>query len=321
MYYFIVNKSSRTGKAAEIWSLLEKELEKRNVCYELHFTEYGGHATELATKICEDTKGIKNVMLFVVGGDGTANEVINGITDFDRIYFGYIPTGSGNDLGRGLKISSVNPLQRLATLLDRYGDGSTEIEGEVKDVLNMDLGEVTAADGESRKFAISSGIGIDADVCKQALTSKLKNFLNAIHLGSATYGILTVKTLFSMPLADGVAHVDGVEDFPLKNMIFTAAMNHACEGGGVPMAPSATCTDGKLSLCMVQGIKRFACFLAFPRLLAGKHQNIKGFRLVDCSELVLELDKPMVIHADGEYVGTESTVSFKCLPGLLKVLV
>ena len=85
----------------------------------------------------------------------------------------------------------------------------------------MDLGEVTAADGVSRKFAISSGIGIDADVCKQALTSKLKNFLNAIHLGSATYGILTVKTLFSMPLADGVAHVDGVEDFPLKNMIRT----------------------------------------------------------------------------------------------------
>ena len=64
---------------------------------------------------------------------------------------------------------------------------------------------------KSRKFVISSGVGLDAIVCKKALTSKIKKFLNKIHLGKLTYIVLTVQTLFSMDTFNGKAKIDGTE--------------------------------------------------------------------------------------------------------------
>ena len=96
MYYFIVNATSRTGKAQQIWKDVKAELDSKGIEYKFFMTGSRGHAKKLATKICKEDGEIK---LVVVGGDGTANEVINGIQDFDRVKFGYVPTGSGNDLG------------------------------------------------------------------------------------------------------------------------------------------------------------------------------------------------------------------------------
>ena len=96
MLYFIVNQKSRSGKGAKIWKEAEQVLQQSHIPYRAWTTEYEGHARELAQKICKqkDTE----ISLVAVGGDGTANEVINGITDFARVRFGMIPTGSGNGL-------------------------------------------------------------------------------------------------------------------------------------------------------------------------------------------------------------------------------
>mgnify|MGYP000181766728 CR=1 FL=1 len=61
-----------------------------------------GMLRKLAEQISR-VKGEEPVYLLVVGGDGTINEVLNGITDFDKVRFGVIPTGSGNDFGRNLE--------------------------------------------------------------------------------------------------------------------------------------------------------------------------------------------------------------------------
>ena len=129
------------------------------------------------------------ICLAVVGGDGTANEVINGITHPEKVRFGLIPTGSGNDLARGLKLSGTpsENLARMLSCMQRGREACTVI----------DLGEVAWDDCEKpRKFAISAGVGLDALVCKKALTSKLKVFLNKLHLGKLTYLLITVQSLF-----------------------------------------------------------------------------------------------------------------------------
>mgnify|MGYP002858332505 CR=1 FL=1 len=310
--HIIVNPTSRTGKTKEIWESIEKELKAKGTAYVLHETKRRGHATEFAKEISDSAaREGRDKTIFLIGGDGTANEVINGITDFSHVRFGYVPTGSGNDLGRGLGIKR-EPKEQMLHILNSSKE------------LLMDLGEVVLSDGTNRKFAISAGIGLDAYVCKQALTSKLKNVLNAVGLGSATYGILTVYDLFSMKVSDGIltyGRGDRHKDIKEKNMIFTAAMNHPWEGGGVPMCPKASATDGLLSVISVSDVPRLKCFLSFPKLITGKHEKEKGFKLFKSDVTTIRLKEPMVIHADGEYVGTEREVTFKCLPGMLRVIV
>ena len=104
MYYFIINPHSKSGYGMSIWKRAEAILKEREVSYEARFTEYTGHAKKLAEQIANLSRPCT---LGVLGGDGTLNEVINGLaeTDFSHITLGYLPTGSGNDFARALNLS------------------------------------------------------------------------------------------------------------------------------------------------------------------------------------------------------------------------
>ena len=84
-------------------------------------------------------------------------------------------------------------------------------------------------------------------------------------------------------------------------MIFAASMNLPAEGGGVPMAPDASPQDGLLSLSSAAGIAKWRTFFLLPLLVAAKQEGIKGFNIRDEKGFRVVLDKPMVLHADGEY--------------------
>lgn len=303
-YYFIVNVTSRRGKAKKIWESVEAELKKKQVDYETYLTEYVGHATELSAMLSKKTSelGIGEFLrIVVVGGDGTMDEVINGIEDFSRIHFGYIPTGSGNDLCRGLGIAK-QPLVNLHYILNH-----TQVRA-------MDLGSVQYGDGAKHYFAISSGIGIDAEVCVRVEKSKLKSVLNALGIGKLTYLLKTIEALFSMPVCSAKVILDGEKKIGVKKMIFLVAMNHRFEGGGIPMAPNANAYDGLLSLCLVYGFSRGKAFLALPSLLAGSHEKLKGFQIINCKTIDVQLDQEMYLHADGEILGTYKSIHFECEP-------
>lgn len=306
MYYFIVNEGARSGKGRLVWKQLEEILEERKTEYICYKTEYAGHAHGLARKICAQPEKEKTII--TVGGDGTVNEVLNGITDFSSIRFGVIPVGSGNDYARGLKLDA-DPRAGLTHLLD------TPV------CSTIDLGKITWNEGrDSRLFAISAGIGLDAIVCKKALTSRLKKVLNRFHLGKLTYLLLTVQTLFSMDTANAEQTLNGKKSITRKKMIFLAGMNFSAEGGGVPMAPKADPSDGKLDFCMACGIPRFITFLLLPLLVLARHEHIRGFSILRCKNCRLQTDHPMIVHADGEYCGALDDLTFSCLPSVLRVI-
>ena len=176
MIHFIVNEHSRSGKGVRVWRQIEALLKKEEEPYRIWRTEYVGHATKLAKEISNlDEKEIK---LVVVGGDGTINEVVNGIADFGKIRFGIIPTGSGNDCARGLGISG-KPEELLLRILESNGTQS------------IDLGKVSWKENDrinSRVFMISSGVGMDALVCKKAMTSRIKKVLKFVrHLSKSIF--------------------------------------------------------------------------------------------------------------------------------------
>ena len=102
--------------------------------------------------------------MVVVGGDGTVNEVVNGLvkTVYTHITLGYIPTGSGNDFARGLGLTKDT-------------DKAVEQILSPACIEKMDIG-IARSDGEKRCFLISAGIGFDASICHEALNSGLKDF-------------------------------------------------------------------------------------------------------------------------------------------------
>lgn len=316
--YFIVNQGAGTGRTARLWKKIKHMLEEQKIPYEAFFTEYEHHATVLARQLtAADDSALKEaVYLVVVGGDGTVNEVLNGIRDFDRVRLGVIPSGSGNDFARNLWIPK-NPRKSLPMILEC-------MDREIRDGIPapaMDLGTVSWPGCEKPCiFCISAGVGLDAIVCKKALHSLIKKVLNALHLGKLTYLILTVASLFTMDTAEVTMTGDDHTDKSFHKMIFAAVMNLRTEGGGVPMAPAAVPTDGFLSVGSASGIPKWKTFFCLPFLVAAKQERIRGFEMTNAKNLVLESDKPMVLHADGEYCGDVRKAEFHCLKGRLRLL-
>lgn len=307
MYHFIINLNSRTGKARKIWEELRKELDRREVMYAIHETKYAGHAIDIARRLVKNAE--EPVKIVVLGGDGTFNEVINGARDYEKLILGYIPTGSGNDLARGLALPA-EPMENLNRILAS------------KEYQKMDLGCISWDEGESKKyFAVSSGVGVDADVCRRALTSTLKKVLNKIGLGKLTYGILTLISLFAMPLMNVHLVVDDVDYGILDKVLYIALMNHKCEGGGVPMNPMADPTDGKLSMCCIHGLNKVPALFTFPSLLAGKHTTHPAFLGPDFKTADIILKTPNVWHTDGEMCMYNTVMHVECLPGAIQIMV
>lgn len=313
MFYFIVNKHGGSGIAALTWDLIEDWLKKNlklDVDYKIFESENRGHATELAEKISNiDEIQDSDKKIVIVGGDGTINEVLNGIKNFDKIKFGIIPTGSANDFARGLDIKKNEPIKNLEKIVN-----SNNVSRAV------DLGFARFEDDYSRYFAISSGVGMDALVCKKANTTKVKPVLNKFHLGRFAYIILTISSLFSMKCRDVQIKFDEEEPVVYKNLIFCAAMNTCAEGGGVKMAPDAKYDDGELSALFVRNIPKFLAFLLFPFLILGKHTKFKGFKIKNFKKMELVSNEPLVSHTDGEWSGDVKKVSMECLKQKLKLL-
>lgn len=148
---------------------LEQALAKHGISYDLYWTTGKGHAMELASEI---TALHRDTVLVVLGGDGTINEVLNGIQDFSKVRLGFLPAGSSNDLARGLKLSDID------TLIQRICTGSVTHTIDLG-LLHYDrLPEI-----RDRIFAISCGIGYDAAICEEALHSRIKKFFNLLHQG------------------------------------------------------------------------------------------------------------------------------------------
>lgn len=305
MYHFIINPKSRTGNGLKVWHIIEAILKGRAIAYEAHFTHFEHHATALARDICAQP-GIKTIV--VLGGDGTVNEVINGIDRYQEVILGYIPSGSSNDLARSLGISP-DPEKALERILSG------------KHYQYVDHGILTIPEsGHERKFAVSSGMGFDASVTFLALDSNLKYALNKIRLGKLTYPLLAIKELVGYHPSDAVVTVDGRE-YTFKKVFFMANMIQKCEGGGLIMAPKATGSSRTLTLCVIYNLPKILALLLLPSLFFGKHQMFAGVKLLEGQTIEIKTALPLDVHTDGENAGTYPHIRLTCTKDQIRMLV
>lgn len=320
MYHFIVNSHSQSKRGKNLWTQMETVLRERNTKYTAHITEYPGHAKEIAKTLCKEAQTNhpdEPLTLITVGGDGTVNEVLNGITDFDKLILGFIPTGSGNDCVKNLGLPS-NPMAALERVL------------RPNRVADIDLGELhTLCDSnlypneddiiKLRRFGVSSGIGYDADICEEVAVSKLKSTLNKIHMGKAVYFLVAIKQIFThKPVTAKVILDNNISK--TGEFLCIVAMNGAREGGGLRLAPKAKMNDKKLSVCIVKNFKKWQICLLLPTLLLGIHPIFKGIDVIDCQSLEVICQEPTTIHTDGECAGKHSHVKYELRKKQVKVL-
>ncbi len=322
MYYCIVNPSARSGKGKEIWNKLEYKLLEKKLEYEVHLTKGPGHATRIAKKLTEnlDTGSDAPVKLVVMGGDGTLNEVMNGIMDFNRTLVGYIPIGSSNDFARDLAYPG-----NIDVLIDKIVEG--------RKVRALDLGRVTfnsmtgpmsrlhdESAFTSRIFDVSSGIGFDAAVCEEALASGTKNFLNKIGLGKLTYGMIAIRQLLKADKVPCDIVLDDGKTIHLDRFIFIAAMIHHYEGGGFNFAPKADLADGKFDLCFAGDMPPTRMMVALPFSFFGNYYWIKGIGHYVTGKVTVRCAEPMWVHTDGEVSVKSDNITWECLKEKLQLM-
>lgn len=308
MYHFIVNPNACCGRGARIWKKLERQLDSANIEYEAHLTKQQGDARRFAGELTEGRKEPK--MIVAVGGDGTVNEVLDGISFCGPITFGYIPAGSGNDLARSLRISK-NPYRALKKILNpRYHK-------------LLDYGVVSYGEDviSYRRFMVSAGIGLDAAICHNMLHSGLRRGLSRLHLNGLSYILIGFRQLMCAKPVKGYILLDGVQKVEFNHIYFISAHIHPYEGGGFKFAPKADYSDGKLAVCVASGSSRRKLIpvLAGARFKKyGKHPGIRNF---ECRELVIHTDKPLAVHVDGESCLCQQDLQIRCIEKKIRIIV
>lgn len=301
-FYVIVNPISGHGAGAEAIADIHQHLKELNLSYDLVKTEQPGHAIELARQAAHD--GYEAVI--AAGGDGTVNEVINGLMlarkdGAQDTALGVLGIGRGNDFAFGADIPSGLE-EGCATLARNHRS-------------RIDIGYVQGGNfPDGRYFGNGIGVGFDAVVGFEAM--------KMTHLrGFASYLVAALKTIFLYYRAPRVRLEMNGGSMELEALM-VSIMNGRRMGGSFMMAPESRNTDGVLDLCIVKQVSKAATFALIPRFMQGSQASHPAVLYTRTRELsVKALKGTLPAHADGETICEEgSEMSIQLLPAQLDVI-
>ena len=271
----IVNPTAGGGRAGRLVPWLRERLALRPEA-RLEITTRAGQAEELAAEGRSDHDRI-----VAVGGDGTVQEIINGIlASGGNASVGILPTGSGNDLARSLGLPSEPAVAWSVAV------------GEA--VRSLDLALARGSVGE-RWFGSAGGIGFDAQVA--ATMARRRGWQR----GKAGYLLSTLAELrrFENRLVE--LTVDGVTS--ARTVLFVAIANGEFYGGGMRIAPGAVIDDGLLDICIVGDISRATALRQLLNLYRGTHVRHPQVELLQGGSISIDGGHESLVHLDGEPFG------------------
>jgi len=274
---FIINPKS--GNASrKITRLLQSFAQSHPVSMEFVETRHSGHATEIA-------RHSKKECIVAVGGDGTVNEVINGLIGSKKT-LGVVPTGSGNDF-----IKAIGMENSVEAALKSLTSGAT---------LSIDIGsvEVTLPNSSSKNIYFGNGIGAGFDASVAVKASKIKYIT-----GTLRYALAVMNTLGTYSAPEFTVRVDS-RVFQGKYLLI-AVGNGPCAGGGFYLTPDAKPNDGLLDVCTIKDLSVPGILHVMPKVMMGKHGSHSAVHFDLGAELSISADEPFAVHADGEILGQD----------------
>ena len=254
-YVFIINPASGKTDYDKIKQNIMKTLENEN--YEIYETKAPKEATEIASRF----KNEENTIVYSVGGDGTLNEVVNGIAK-GKCKLGIIPTGSGNDFYRTLK------------------------EAQTENV-RLDLGKVNG-----RYFINIASIGMDAETCNNANKIKSKIKLHSSYYLALIHTFLTFKSKSLKLKIDKNVYAG--------DYIIAAICNGKYYGGGFKIAPVASFDDNQFDIYLVSKASKFKLIKILLALLKSEHEKYNEVRKYTGKNITITSENNLIVNIDGE---------------------
>jgi diacylglycerol kinase (ATP) len=293
----IVNplRSRSTGRQL---ARMETVLREYGLRFEVHVTEHRGHAVELARRAVSE--GYDTVV--AVGGDGTVNEVVNGVAGSPAT-LAALPLGANNDFLRSLGIWNWREACEVLAA------------GQVRPT-DVGLAEYQDENGERRQryYAVLGDVGFGSEVVRNT-----PHWLRHALGGGLGYIVSLYRTAVgghggSCPMkvwADGELRFD-------ERLLLVEALNGSYGGGGLKVAPRARMDDGLLDVFLVREMGWFKIWTLFPSIFRGTHIEHAGGEYFQVREVAVETERPVSLSVDGEVLGT-TPARFSVLPGALQV--
>lgn len=302
-YQLIVNPISGRGNSLKLLPLIEEKLKALNLDYNVVITERPWHAEELAEKAAHAGYDV----VVAVGGDGTANEVLNGIMAARNggkpAVMGVLCVGRGNDFA----FSAGVPTDWQAGC-DALAANQTRC---------IDIGKVTGGMvPQGRYFGNGVGIGFDAVVGFEA--AKLRPLS-----GFVVYLIAALKTIFlffDAPLVQINTNGQTIE----QRSLMVSVMNGIRLGGGFMMAPNGVPDDGHFDICLAKQVSRVEIFKLIPRFMNGSQFGHPAISTIKTSKITVTglNGGKLPAHADGETINMEGKyLEIELIPQQVEIIV
>ncbi len=288
-YKFILNPIAGGGRARSMMPAIEKYFRKANLEYEIYQTSGHQDAISAARRAAEEGFNI----VVAAGGDGTVNEVLNGIVGSKSV-LAVIHGGKGNDFA--LSVNMPKEPEAACRALEK---------AEVK---KIDLGKVL-----DRHFINSVGVGFDATVA-----FRVNRGIKPLN-GVSAYIYAVFETLLTYrPIEMEIELGDGSK-FSQKPMLVAIGIGRTY-GGGMMILPDAIQDDGLLDICVFDQMNNLALAYHFPKVFSGRHVKLKEAALYRSKEITLYLSEKCPLHMEGEILFGDQ-MHFTLEPQAMPVLV
>lgn len=292
-HLFILNPAAGKGKTLRLIPEIEKIFEKRNDEYVIEITKGEGHAVQIA----KDYSSKEDYRIYSVGGDGTLNEVLNGMIGTSSS-LAVIPSGSGNDFIKS--ICNYSKKENLSKLLCDTINGREKI---------IDIGRVN-----ERFFLNISSIGFDAEVAYSAVKLKKIPFIT----GSIAYILGIFITLLKYKSYDLEIFIDD-KHFKFNSLMAVIA-NGKYYGGGIFVAPEAEIDDGLFDICLIERVSRLKILALFPKVINGTHAEIKEVSFHRGRIVKIISEKDITFNIDGEIM-RDKKAEFEIIRNAIKIII
>lgn len=285
-WFAVVNPCSANGKTKNKWPFYYKEILKAGLKVDYAYTSSRGNGIELTRQAISE--GYKRII--AVGGDGTVNEVLNGLLTDDKteegVELAILSQGTGSDFVRTCQ--SRNSVDSFIKSLQEYS------------TVKSDVGKVTYHNDEgreeSRYFLNASNLGIGADIV-QRVNNRTKFFGSKL-----TYFSGSVETILKYSNISTVLKFENNQETE-NTFCGLVICNGRYIGGGMQIAPEAEIDDGLFDLIVIRDMPKIKRLFNFPLIYQGKHVDLPVIAVYRCSEICLQSDESALVEADGEIIG------------------
>jgi diacylglycerol kinase (ATP) len=294
---FLVNPASGNGATGKRWPELARRASALGLQGDTLLSEHPGHLIELA----RDAVARGAELVVAVGGDGTLNEVVNGVAG-RGVELATIPLGTGMDFGRTYGIpTKFDDAVRVA------------VEGDLR---TIDAGRVTyrtwAGETAERYFANVSSVGMSGAVAQRA------NGMSKALGGKATFFYALTRVFFEWQNTEVTVRLDDAERRGRMHDVIVA--NGVWHGGGMKLAPDAVPDDGQFDVVLIGDVSKVDFLTTAPKIYKGKHVHHPKVEVLRSKRVEVDAPVQLPIELEGEQVGT-TPATFEVVPAALRVRV